>query len=161
MGPLGALLRLQPTACYAAAMGTELQRKRWSWGPEGACNTSQVRDAYIQDGKLKKTARDAMRKECAACPVLRNCRAWAIVHSTQYFIAGMMPYELASIRKNEINKWGYEAYKWGWLEDDNLLTVEQLARFAVQLKAERYRQKHPAPPVPEVYEVFSVEPFVL
>lgn len=143
-------------------MGAELTRKRTSWGPEGACNSSVLRDAYTQDGKLKKRDRDAMRKTCREeCPVFRNCRAWAIVHSLDYFIAGMMPYEVAAIRSNEIEKWGYEAYKWGWLEQDNLLTKAQLTNFAIQLREERRRARKPPAALPESYDIFVAPEFTL
>lgn len=124
-------------------MGAELTRKRTAWGPEGACTRIEVREIYTEDGKLSKWKRDLLRKTCAGCPVFKECRAWAIVHSLDYFIAGMMPYEVAALRANEIEKWGYEAYKWGWLEADNLLTKAQLAKFAVQLKEERRRARLP------------------
>lgn len=103
-----------------------------------------------------------MRKTCGACPVRRNCRAWAIVHSVNYFIAGMMPYEVAAIRKNEIEKWGYEAYKWGWLEEPSLLTVEQIQKFREQLKDELRRKRKPVIELnSDQYQVISVEAFSL
>lgn len=124
-------------------MGAELTRKRTSWGPEGLCTRIEVRDIYTEDRKLSKVERDLLRKTCSECPVFKECRAWAIVHSLDYFIAGMMPYEVAALRANEIEKWGYEAYKWGWLEESNLLTKAQLTKFAVQLKEERRRARRP------------------
>lgn len=124
-------------------MGAELTRRRTSWGPEGRCNRIEVRDIFTEDGKLSKRKRDLLRETCAECPVFKECRAWAIVHSIDYFIAGMMPYEVAALRANEIEKWGYEAYKWGWLEEPNLLTIAQLNKFAMQLKEERRRARRP------------------
>lgn len=151
----------QPRGVYDSGMGTELTRKRTSWGPEGACTRVEVRDTYTADKKLNKKERKELRDTCAGCPVLRECRAWAIVHSLNYFIAGMMPYQVAALRSNEIEKWGYMAYKWGWLEADNLLTEAQILMFKKRLKDELYRKRHPAPPLPETYEVISIEAYVL
>lgn len=143
-------------------MGAELTRKRLSWGPEGACNDPLIRESYTQDGKLDKRTRDLMRRKCREeCPVFKNCRAWAIVHSLDYFIAGMMPYEVAALRSNEIEKWGYEAYKWGWLEEPNLLTKAQLQKFAEQLKTERRRARQPVAALPSVFEQLVVPEFSL
>lgn len=140
-------------------MGAELTRKRTSWGVDGRCTDPTIREAYTQDGKLNKRIRDEMRKTCKECPVLRNCRAWAILHSTDYFIAGMMPYEVAAIRSNEIMKWGYEAVKWGWLEEPNLLTKEQLGKLKQQVHDDRRKSRRTPSELPETFEVTDFPDF--
>lgn len=135
------------------------QRSRDRWSREAACTGD---DRFIFEGKQPRKVIQELKKICDSCPVINECRNYAIVHDDNSFLAAMTKKELASLRKRTLEVVGYQAYSEGWLEPVNLLKKNHLAEFQeLQALRQQRQQKTRIVPVESPKFDFGETPFVV
>ena len=143
----------------------QAQRRRSWWAHEGLCQGNE--DAFTAD-YLPKRVEAQLRDTCRTCPVLEECRPYAIIHEEFGFWAGMNRKQLKQARATELSTLGYRAVKEGWLEDYHLIPPALLSEFRTLAAIEQSvgpripTQKSPleVPHIPYLQETLLIELYV-
>lgn len=119
-----------------------MQRSRARWSLEAAC-AGEPTDLFTE--KQTKNIVKMLRELCSECPVIQECRKYALVHEKNGFWAGLTQFELKKLRSQVLSTLGYEAYSEGWLEpDSNLVSPQMLFEFSEIAKMKPGTQKFQA-----------------
>lgn len=135
-----------------------MTRHRHTWSLEAACRgyepVAEFADAFFE-GKFEENL-------CASCPVMNECRDYAILHERFGYWGGQTPQARARARTQGFEELAFSALRDGWLEEHHLVSEESLETMRSFLgKVLHWEPLARAETLELVHVVSQVRPFVL
>src|SRR5690606_30303953 len=133
-----------------SAMTADSQRPRAVWSLEGSCSLPP--EAYYPEEDNSSVAQT--KETCNTCPVIRECRNYAILHEEWGIWGGMDEAERKVELAKQKDQLGPRAIREDWLEPHNLLSRKD--RQDYEFLEAQWEPWSPGPPLsPEEYQLLS------